>query len=133
INFTWRFKGSWNPNTNNPNLQNGTGTPGDFFSVSANGTRSFGNQTFNFIEADLVLYSGGVWRRISVNPVNYKPRGTISPPIPALRAAPTGVVSSANGFYAEIKTLVAQYDFYSILQNGENIVIPSWATYARIK
>lgn len=60
-------------------------------------------------------------------------RGGISPPIPALRAAPTGVVSSADGFYAEINTLVAQYDFYSILQNGENIVIPSWATYARIK
>lgn len=131
-NFTWRFRGAWNPNTNNPNLQNGTGTPGDFFSVSANGTRSFGNQTFNFIEGDLVFYSGGVWRRIAVNPVNYKPRGGISPAIPALRC-----VTTSNSIPRVTETVVtswsAQYDQFSILNAATGAIsIPSWATHARV-
>lgn len=129
--YTFNRVGTWNASTNSPSLANGTGTQGNYYVVSTAGDRAFGGVTYRFAVNDWVVYHNGVWQRLASNPRPH--RGTISPPIPALRAAPTGVVSSADGFYAEIKTLVAEYDFYSILQNGENIVIPSWATYARIK
>src|SRR5690606_15255665 len=62
----------------------------------------------------------------------YSPRGAISPAIPALRAAHVGTLSLANVNYTEVTTWNSQYDFYGMNDGNGNLVIPSWASYARV-
>lgn len=131
-NFTGRYKGTWNPVSNTPTLTDGDGVQGDYYVATAAGPRSFGTLTYNFAQYDLVLFSGGVWRRLAVNPVNYKPRGTVSPAIPALRATHVGTLTLSNGFYTDITTWNNQYDFYNMNDGAGNLVVPSWASYARV-
>lgn len=131
-NFTWRYKGTWNPVSNTPTLTDGEGVQGDYYVVTAAGARSFGTLSYDFAQYDLVLFAGGTWRRISVNPNNYKPRGTVSPAIPALRAVHVGTLSLANVNYTEVTTWNSQYDFYEMNDGNGNLVIPSWASYARV-
>lgn len=62
----------------------------------------------------------------------YSTRGAISPAIPALRAAHVGILSLSNTSYTEVTTWNSQYDFYGMNDGNGNLVIPSWASYARV-
>jgi hypothetical protein len=66
--FTMRRIGTWNAETNTPTLIDGTGNPGDYYVVTVAGTQSFGSFTYDFSQYDWVMYSGGTWQRLAVNP-----------------------------------------------------------------
>lgn len=57
------YRGAWNASTNTPTLADGTGTAGDFYEVSAAGTRSLGSGSIAFVLGDFVVYDGAVWAR----------------------------------------------------------------------
>lgn len=60
------YKGTWNASTNTPALAAGTGTNGDFYKVSAAGTRSIGEGSVAYSVGDAVVYNatGGIWQKI---------------------------------------------------------------------
>ena len=69
------YKGAWNANTNTPTLASGTGTFGDEYIVSTQGTRNIGEGSITYRVGDRVIYNGSIWQRIpasSVRTVNSK-------------------------------------------------------------
>lgn len=53
------FKGTWNASTNDPHLEDGTGTNGDFYVCTMPGTTTFGpGNTVSFVQNDRVIYDG---------------------------------------------------------------------------
>jgi hypothetical protein len=60
------FVGSWNAATNNPTLTNGSGTNGNEYICSANGTVNFGAGNISFSVGDAVIYNSAInqWIRI---------------------------------------------------------------------
>ena len=63
------FKGTWDANTNTPTLADGTGDTGDFYVVSVSGTQNLGSGETKFLENDRVIYSEGVWSKLSTGDV----------------------------------------------------------------
>lgn len=69
------YKGAWNANTNTPTLSIGTGTFGDEYIVSVQGTQNLGEGSITYRVGDRVIYNGSIWQRIpasSVRTVNSK-------------------------------------------------------------
>lgn len=69
------YKGAWNANTNTPTLASGTGTFGDEYIVSVQGTQNIGEGSITYRVGDRVIYNGSIWQRIpasSVRTVNTK-------------------------------------------------------------
>ena len=69
------YKGAWNAETNTPALSSGSGTFGDEYIVSVQGTRNLGEGSVTYRVGDRVIYNGSVWQRIpssSVRTVNLK-------------------------------------------------------------
>ena len=69
------YKGAWNASANSPTLSQGTGTFGDEYIVSVQGTRNLGEGTVTYRVGDRVIYNGSIWQRIpasSVRTVNTK-------------------------------------------------------------
>lgn len=69
------YKGAWNANTNTPTLVSGTGTFGDEYIVSVQGTQNIGEGSITYRVGDRVIYNGSIWQRIpasSVRTVNMK-------------------------------------------------------------
>lgn len=69
------YKGAWNANTNTPHLASGTGTFGDEYIVSTQGTQNLGEGSITYKVGDRVIYNGSIWQRIpasSVRTVNSK-------------------------------------------------------------
>ena len=69
------YKGAWNANTNTPTLASGTGTFGDEYIVSVQGTQNLGEGSITYRVGDRVIYNGSIWQRIpasSVRTVNSK-------------------------------------------------------------
>jgi hypothetical protein len=58
------YKGTWNANTNTPILQDGTGTAGWYYRVTAGGSQNLGSGTIIFLSGDDVMYNGSIWQRI---------------------------------------------------------------------
>ena len=64
---TPQWKGTWNASTNTPVLINGTGTVGDFYTVSVGGSFNLGGGLLTFGQGQSVIYSlGNVWLPASV-------------------------------------------------------------------
>ena len=63
------FKGTWDASTNTPTLVDGTGDTGDFYVVSVAGTQDLGSGEIKFLENDRVIYSEGVWSKLSAGDV----------------------------------------------------------------
>lgn len=69
------FLGEWDASTNTPHLEDGTGTNGDFYVVSAGGTVNFGTQAeprnITFYPNDRVIYEGSSdqWFRLPAGEV----------------------------------------------------------------
>lgn len=58
------YKGNWDASTNIPHLEDGVGTLGDLYKVSAGGTVTFGSgNTVTFYTGDRVAYNGTKWER----------------------------------------------------------------------
>lgn len=58
------YKGNWNASTNTPHLEDGVGTLGDLYKVSADGTVTFGSgNTVTFYTGDRIAYNGTKWER----------------------------------------------------------------------
>lgn len=73
------------------------------------------------------------YAEVTGKPRNYVHRGTISAPIAAVRRNVTNGVTLPDGANHVISNFTAEgYDVYSIISAGRDIVIPSWATHARI-
>lgn len=91
------FKGAWNPVTNTPTLTDGTGSTGDFYKASADGTFNFGNGNHTFVEGDWVMFAAGVWQRLgskeTVASVNGK-MGVVSLTAADVGARPSSYVPS---------------------------------------
>ena len=61
------FKGPWNASTNDPHLEDGTGTNGDFYVCTMPGTTTFGpGNTVSFIQNDRVIYDGSTSKWIKL-------------------------------------------------------------------
>jgi hypothetical protein len=58
------YKGNWNAATNSPNITSGSGTEGDYYVVSVAGTTNIDNNN-SWDENDLIIFSGGAWRKQS--------------------------------------------------------------------
>jgi hypothetical protein len=58
------YKGTWDADTNDPTLANGTGTAGDYYRVIEAGTQDLGSGDIVFSVGDDVIYDGSVWERI---------------------------------------------------------------------
>ena len=63
------FKGTWDASNNTPTLVDGTGDSGDFYVVSVAGTQDLGSGEIKFLENDRVIYSEGVWSKLSAGDV----------------------------------------------------------------
>ena len=63
------FKGTWDASNNTPTLVDGTGDTGDFYVVSVAGTQNLGSGETKFLENDRVIYSEGVWSKLSAGDV----------------------------------------------------------------
>lgn len=63
------FKGTWDASNNTPTLADGTGDTGDFYVVSVAGTQDLGSGEIKFLENDRVIYSEGVWSKLSTGDV----------------------------------------------------------------
>lgn len=61
------FLGAWDASTNTPTLSNSTGTTGQFYKVSTEGTQDFGSGSYTFIVGDWVMHAAGEWQRIGVH------------------------------------------------------------------
>ena len=73
------------------------------------------------------------YAEVTGKPRNYVHRGTISPPIVAARRNVTNGATLPDGANHVISNFTAEgYDVYSIISAGRDIVIPAWATHARI-
>ena len=69
------YKGTWDASTNTPALASGTGTFGDEYIVSVQGTQNIGEGSITYRVGDRVIYNGSIWQRIpasSVRTVNTK-------------------------------------------------------------
>lgn len=69
------YKGAWNANTNTPTLASGTGTFGDEYIVSVQGTQNIGEGNITYKVGDRVIYNGSIWQHIpasAVRTVNLK-------------------------------------------------------------
>lgn len=69
------YKGAWNASTNTPTLASGSGTFGDEYIVSTQGTQNLGEGSITYRVGDRVIYNGSIWQRIpssSVRTVNTK-------------------------------------------------------------
>lgn len=62
-NSIMEYQGTYNPSTNTPSLNNGTGNTGDVYRISANGTRNFGSGNISFNTGDYVIYNGSIWEK----------------------------------------------------------------------
>ena len=71
------YKGAWNANTNTPTLASGSGTFGDEYIVSTQGTQNLGEGSITYRVGDRVIYNGSIWQRISASSVR-----TVSSKIP---------------------------------------------------
>lgn len=142
--FTFRRLGTWNAATNTPELLNGTGVNGDFYVVTVPGTRDFGVGPSNFRVQDWVIYAGGVWQRLTVadqlldwadiqnKPDIVEPRGTISPPIPAVyRRAGTAQSIPARSVTKITAWTGSGYDIFG-MGDGSDFTVPAWASHARV-
>ncbi len=58
------YKGTWDADTNDPTLADGTGTAGDYYRVTVAGTQDLGSGNITFNVGDDVSYDGSVWERI---------------------------------------------------------------------
>lgn len=58
----WASQGTWNAATNTPELINGTGTAGHYYTVSAAGVQDLGDWAIAFGVGDRVYYDGDYWQ-----------------------------------------------------------------------
>ena len=63
------FKGTWNAQTNTPQLVNGSGTNGDFYVCNVAGTVNFGAEDITFLVNDRAIYNGSVWSKLSAGDI----------------------------------------------------------------
>lgn len=65
------LKGEWDASENEPHLEDGVGTNGDFYTVKVAGTVDFGHGEIQFFENDRVIYyeSTNSWGRLSAGDV----------------------------------------------------------------
>lgn len=141
--FTFRRRGTWNAQTNTPELLNGTGVNGDFYVVTAPGTRDFGVGPFNFRVQDWVIYAGGVWQRLTVADqlldwadIQNRPnipvmRGSIGAPVPAVRQYLETNQSIPVSTNTQVTNWGDGYDHFG-MRVGGNFIVPSWASHARV-
>jgi hypothetical protein len=61
--------GYWTPATNTPLLENGKGTEGSIYKVTANGSCNFGAGTIDFLVGEYVIYRSGLWGKL-VGPIS---------------------------------------------------------------
>jgi hypothetical protein len=82
------FKGTWNANSNNPTLADGTGTAGWEYQVATAGTVNLGSGSISYNIGDFVLYNGSIWQKVT--------GGTAVVSVNGLTGSITGVVFTTD-------------------------------------
>jgi hypothetical protein len=57
--------GSWDAESNSPSLLNGTGTAGNYYTVSVAGSVDFGDGSITFAVGNWVYYNGDTWNKVA--------------------------------------------------------------------
>jgi hypothetical protein len=83
------YQGPWNASTNTPTLASSTGTKGNYYVTSVEGTTNL-NGIFAWNVGDIAIYSGTVWNKIASG-------ATVGPTGPAGPTGPTGAASTVTG------------------------------------
>lgn len=92
------YKGSWDANTNTPNLNTVAKTKGDMYLVSVKGTQNIGEGSIQYNVGDEVIYNGTIWQRI-----------------------PTGDVDSVNNISPVNDNVTVNGDDVSYTKTGVNV------------
>lgn len=71
------------------------------------------------------------WDQVTNKPAVYIPRGTISPPVPALYAVNTAGVTVPTATSTDYPLNSANFDSFSMLSNG-TMIVPAWANHFRL-
>lgn len=61
-----RYNGTWIPDTNTPSLADGTGTLGDFYLVSEDGSHDWGGThgSVDYLAGNAIVYDGLIWQKV---------------------------------------------------------------------
>ncbi|PNX49879.1 MAG: hypothetical protein BV457_00130 [Thermoplasmata archaeon M9B1D] len=57
------YRGTWNANTNNPTIVSSTGTKGDYYVVSVEGTTEIDGIS-NWKVGDWIIFNGSIWQKV---------------------------------------------------------------------
>ncbi|TDO18119.1 putative Ig domain-containing protein [Mycobacterium sp. BK086] len=60
-----RYRGTWNASTNIPALHDGTGTAGDTWLATVEGTANLGSGSLEFASGDYAVYNGTIWQFVA--------------------------------------------------------------------
>lgn len=58
------YQGTWNANTNSPELADGTGTKGYYYRVSTAGSQNLGSGSVTYAVSDWVIHDGTKWDKV---------------------------------------------------------------------
>ena len=94
------YKGVWNASTNNPLLESGEGTSGDFYIVNVAGTTDLDGIT-DWQIGDWAIYEGGAWQKVDNHDIQsyttVKDESTTLTRRSVMKFTGTGVTASDTG------------------------------------
>ena len=127
------YKGVWNANTNNPTLESGEGTTGDFYIVNTAGTTNLDGIT-DWQIGDWVIFEGGVWQKVDNHDIQsyttIKDESTQLPKRSVLKFTGTGVTATDEGgeTVVNIAGNIPATNFGLFTQTGNSTVITGTTT-----
>lgn len=126
------YKGTWNANTNSPQLADGVGNTGDVYRVSVGGTIDLGAGAIEFHATDYVIYNGVIWQKSDTTDAVTTVNGQIGDVVISPASLGLGQVDNTadvdkpistatqNALDAKQDTLVSGSNIKTI--NGESVV-----------
>jgi len=102
------YLGTWNANTNDPNLLDGTGSAGDVYKISVSGSKDLGSGSIDFDIGDWIIYNGSIWEKNdntdAVTSVNSQ-TGIVSLDSDDISEGSTNLYLSGNEFQKNVDTM----------------------------
>jgi hypothetical protein len=127
------YKGVWNASTNNPILESGEGTTGDFYIVNTAGTTNLDGIT-DWQVGDWAIFEGGVWQKVDNHDIQsyttVKDENTQLPKRSVLKFTGTGVTATDEGgeTVVNIEGNIPATNYGLFTQTGNSIVITGTTT-----
>jgi hypothetical protein len=127
------YKGVWNASTNNPALESGEGTTGDFYIVNTAGTTELDGIT-DWQVGDWAIFEGGAWQKVDNHDVQsyttIKDESTQLPKRSTIKFTGTGVTATdeAGETVVNIEGNIPATNFGLFAQTGNSTVITGTTT-----